>query len=203
MFFLFLILIIGPVIASKFLPSNTITNLNLPLQLLQPNNWQNNDTNNAATGTCAGWRCTAEFLLCRWPSQEGTVLSPGHVNARVRRPFRSLLAASEPFQTLEDIAFDENLYQQHHIDDAHRASNEGALILALYYPGVLTLITSYHKLLVLVSQGVAVLIDVWHDGKARSFLPRFFVQEWREQAEVHMDECRGTYMYFTFQLTWW
>ena len=52
MFFLFLILIIGPIIANKFV-GTSIESLNIggSLGLMQPNNWNNNDTTNKATGT--------------------------------------------------------------------------------------------------------------------------------------------------------
>lgn len=48
MFILFLILIIGPIIAKKFISFKTDT---LPDQLIQPTGLNNNDTSNSQTGT--------------------------------------------------------------------------------------------------------------------------------------------------------
>jgi len=48
LFFLFIILIVGPIIASKFIDTS---GLKLPMNLVQPNNWNNNDTSASNTGT--------------------------------------------------------------------------------------------------------------------------------------------------------
>ncbi len=46
MFIIFMALIIGPIVAGKFLGK-----LNIPLQLLQPTGLNNNDTSNRVTGS--------------------------------------------------------------------------------------------------------------------------------------------------------
>jgi len=48
LFLLFIILIVGPIIASKFIDTGSIK---LPMNLVQPNNWNNNDTTASDTGT--------------------------------------------------------------------------------------------------------------------------------------------------------
>ena len=50
MFFLFLILIVGPAIAGRFIGDIT-SGLSIPLNLLQPVGWNNNDTSGKSTGT--------------------------------------------------------------------------------------------------------------------------------------------------------
>ncbi|KAI9738197.1 MAG: 1,3-beta-D-glucan synthase [Cirrosporium novae-zelandiae] len=50
MFIVFVALIVGPIVASKFLTLN----LSIPMELLQPTGIDNNDTSNANTGTAAG-----------------------------------------------------------------------------------------------------------------------------------------------------
>ena len=56
MLFLFIILIVGPIIASRFLTSLPA----LPDHLIQPTGLNNNDTTNSATGTAeAGAAATA------------------------------------------------------------------------------------------------------------------------------------------------
>ena len=47
MFIIFICLIVGPVVASRFIKIN----LNIPLQLLQPTGQNNNDTSNQNTGS--------------------------------------------------------------------------------------------------------------------------------------------------------
>ena len=47
MFIIFLLLIVGPIVASKFIKGPT----NLPMQLLQPTGQDNNDTSNIITGS--------------------------------------------------------------------------------------------------------------------------------------------------------
>ena len=53
MFFLFLILMVGPAIAGKFVGSTVTGNLSNSniFYLLQPTDWNNNDTTNKHTGT--------------------------------------------------------------------------------------------------------------------------------------------------------
>ena len=53
MFVLFLALIIGPIVAAKFIKIN----LSLPMQLLQPTGQKNNDTTNIITGSCINGPC--------------------------------------------------------------------------------------------------------------------------------------------------
>lgn len=50
MFVLFIVLIVGPSIASRFLTSLP----SVPLQLVQPTGLNNNDTSDTPTGTAAG-----------------------------------------------------------------------------------------------------------------------------------------------------
>ena len=47
MFLLFILLIVGPVVASRFIKLN----LQIPMQLLQPTGQNNNDTSNQNTGS--------------------------------------------------------------------------------------------------------------------------------------------------------
>lgn len=56
LFLLFIILIVGPVIASKFVDTGSI---NLPMNLVQPNNWNNNDTSASNTGTAVAGAAAA------------------------------------------------------------------------------------------------------------------------------------------------
>jgi len=55
LFILFIVLIVGPIIASKFLT----TLPNLPDQLIQPTGLNNNDTTNSATGTAEAGQAAA------------------------------------------------------------------------------------------------------------------------------------------------
>ena len=48
LFLLFIVLIVGPVVASKFIDTGSIK---IPMNLVQPNNWNNNDTSASNTGT--------------------------------------------------------------------------------------------------------------------------------------------------------
>lgn len=48
LFFIFIALIVGPIVASKFVDTGSI---DLPMNLIQPNNWNNNDTTSSETGT--------------------------------------------------------------------------------------------------------------------------------------------------------
>ena len=50
MFVLFIILMVGPVIAKKFI---SIPKINI-MELQQPSNWNNNDTSGSQTGTALG-----------------------------------------------------------------------------------------------------------------------------------------------------
>ena len=59
MFFLFLILIVGPAIVGRFVGdslfgSSSALAGSIPLNLLQPATWNNNDTNGKQTGTVTG-----------------------------------------------------------------------------------------------------------------------------------------------------
>jgi 1,3-beta-glucan synthase len=51
MLILFVALIVGPIVASKFLNTNTIHIKLADMILIQPNNWNNNDTTSGITGS--------------------------------------------------------------------------------------------------------------------------------------------------------
>jgi 1,3-beta-glucan synthase len=51
LFFLFIVLIVAPMVAGKFLKLDIDT---LPMQLMQPTNLKNNDTTSQTTGTILG-----------------------------------------------------------------------------------------------------------------------------------------------------
>jgi 1,3-beta-glucan synthase len=53
MLIVFLCLIVGPVVAGKYLKFD----LNLPLELIQPTGLNNNDTQTTATGSCIAGDC--------------------------------------------------------------------------------------------------------------------------------------------------
>jgi len=55
LFILFIVLIVGPIIASRFLK----TLPNIPDQLIQPTGLNNNDTTNSATGTAEAGQAAA------------------------------------------------------------------------------------------------------------------------------------------------
>jgi len=49
MFFVFVLLIVGPIVAGKFIDGKSLPNI--PMQLMQPSGLNNNDTTNEETGS--------------------------------------------------------------------------------------------------------------------------------------------------------